>query len=727
MMHQSCGEFILRRGRSRAAIVPALLLVGSVASMTARGQATQSGAQPATSEGALTEIIVTAEKREENLQRTPIMVTAVTADKLDEVNAESLYDIARVAPNVQVGQLVANSIFIRGIGQQQPSIFQDPGVAIYIDGVYRPRINFNSINFNDLDRMEVLNGPQGTLFGMNSVGGAINIVSRNPTDTFGGDAEFQVGSRDRMREDAVLNMPLIDDTLLARVAFEKNMQDGYVADTATGQRLSNTNYYSIKGALEWKVSASIDATLRYDETKQDQLGYGLKLTSAPSWAAQYIVPGFYEESGTAPSYIQGIDDGTSLTLNWRDLGPGSLKVISAYRQYQMHLSADLDGTPLPASQNPDNQYEHFYSEEVDYAMNLLQDKLFWSMGLYYLNEADKDYATAEFAAAPFFYLDFAHNITQDAVSYAGFTQATYAITDKLSATAGVRFTKEIKDTTSFTELVPIPVYDAAMKDGWSATTPKFTLQYQITPDAMAYVTASRGFKAGGFNGAATSLSAYLPYNPEYLWNYEIGTKTEWLDHRLRANLTGYWMNYTGIQENNQTVQGGNLVIEVANAGDARIRGAEAEFDVVPVTDLTFYATASVNDFHYTSIQNVPGVTLEDVLPFSSKYTANAGGQYVVSLGARGSVAIRSDYTWRSRIFFDPENTYAISQGDYGLWSARLTYQPPHGSWSLYAYGLNLANKQYWLGGITTAPAPNGFYDVQQGPPREVGFGVKVQF
>jgi len=708
-------------GTTATALGAALLTISVSAPALAQQAPTTQG------EAALEEVVVTAEKQKENLQQAAIAVTAVSSEELANVSAENFSDIARVAPNIQVGQLVSNSVFIRGIGQQQPSIFDDPGVAIFVDGVYRPRFNFNSINFGDVQQLEVLHGPQGTLYGKNAVGGALNIVSNVPGNELDGYLEGQEGSRDRERLDAALDVPLVQDILLARVSFESNKQNGYINDFPLDQQLGDTDYNTTKTAVTWKVADNFDATLRADYTRQDSNGFGLKLFSAPPIAQQYLTSDFYSEYGTDPSYNIGNDGGVSLTLDWRALGPGTLRVISAYRLFSQRIGGDLDGTPIKASSDPNIQHEHFISEEVDYSMRLLGDKLNWTFGGFYMDERDNYSEGATFELPPYILppilLSAAGIHNQSAVSYAAFTQGTYALTDKLSVTAGVRYSEDQKDVFASLAIFGNAVYRAPNSGSWSATTPKFTLQYQATTDLMAYATASEGFKSGGFNGAASSLAVFTAYNPEYLWNYEVGVKSEWLDHRLRANVTGYLMNYRGIQENNQQNTPEGLVITLANAGNAQIKGSEGELAFKPTPSIEFNATFGINDFHYTSLENVPGVTLGDVLPFSSKYTASGGGQYTIDLAERGAITLRSDYSWLSKTYFDPQNTEELAQGDYGLWSARLSYQSASKKWMVFAYGLNLANMEYHTGGISTGAG--GYFDVQPGPPREIGLGFKV--
>jgi iron complex outermembrane receptor protein len=340
------------------------------------------------------------------------------------------------------------------------------------------------------------------------------------------------------------------------------------------------------------------------------------------------------------------------------------------------------------------------------------------MGLFYLDETSFDVTHPRLNAIGI-RLDNTTNLKVR--SSAAFGQATYSFTNQLSATLGLRYSRDEKEVsyTAYDVGVSAVTIDEHRKKNWSATTPKLTVQYQPTADLMFYGTASKGYKAGGFNGAATDTSAFRSFNPEYLWNYEVGMKSEWLDRRLRLNLTGYRMNYTDIQIEFTE----NASVYVANTGDARVNGAEAELTLLATPALLFNASYGLNDFKYTNLVPGSGVKADGQISRSPKNSATGGVQYTFELGSAGSLALRTDYSWRSKIYFDAQNSEAVAQDAYGLWSARVTYLPSSKGWELYAYGMNLADKVYHTDG-TDLPF---LKFIGPGAPREVGAGFKVNF
>lgn len=667
----------------------------------------QESAQAAT----LEEIIVTAQKRAENLQQTAVAVTAVSAEMVENVGAYSLQDIARLAPNTQFAGAVGDSnLYIRGIGQQQSGIFSEPGSVLYIDGVYRPRI-LAAVNFGGVERIEVLRGPQGTLFGKNAVGGAVNIITAAPTDELHGDIAAQAGSRERRKFEGLVNVPIVPDRLALLLTGESNQQDGYMHDLQTGARLMNTDYYNGRASLQWKPVDDITLTLRGDYTKQDETGNAAKLIGPTGNV--FLVADEYAYRGTAAAYNRAKESGTSLTLDWADLGPGAFKSITAYRDVRNDAASDSDGSPLTLLSITNVTTDRFLTQEFQYNAAQLNDRLHWTSGLFYMDE------TSYREAHPRGTISTNNFGTLATKSYAAFGQATYAITPKLEATAGLRYSHEKKNA----DLIATGTFsiNERRQDSWNATTPKVTLQYQATDDIMVYGTASKGFKSGGYNGAPRVADGFRKFDSEYLWNYEAGVKSEWFGRRLRANLTGYRMDYTDIQVAYQDVTG---LSYLDNAGDARINGVEAELTLLATPAFLVNASYGLNDFEYTKLKSgVQTVTTSTVIPQSPKHTAAGGAQYTLSLGNGGELLLRSDYVWRSKIYFDAQNSESIAQASYGLWSARVTYAAPGEGWQAYAYGLNLADEYYHIYGASQAFGQG----IIPGAPREIGVGFKLNF
>lgn len=732
----------MKAGASHRALAIAILSAALWPSLAAAQRSLpEQGVSPGDASGAgswLEEIIVTAQRVRENVQQTPLAITAVSGGALEAQNVQSIKDISRTAPNIQFGGgYGGTALFIRGVGQQQAGLLSDPGAAIYVDGVYHPRVTGDSTNFSDVERLEVLRGPQGTLFGKNAIGGALSIISFAPDNDLAGGLSTRIGSRDRFDLGAWVNIPLVDDKAAMRLSFDRSKQDGYMTNVLTGKKLSDTNYYTARGSLLVQPTETLNVTLRADYTNQRDNGRGYKPLIAPNPA--FLTSGKYDSAGDGPSYNHATDFGLSGTVEW-DMGPGTLKLIPAYRRWTQKFADDSDGAADPTSQQhvSSDAEDSFYSQEVQYVGKTLDDRLQFAVGAFYMRDHSREGVSPRIVisalpgappppgpggAGPIvFFLDNNTNLVTN--SYAVFGQATYSLTDKLHLTAGVRYSKDKKDVTytQFDETVGATTINVNRKSDYSAVTPKFTIDYQFTPLVMVYATASRGFKAGGFNGQVSSPDGFTAFQPEYLWNYEAGIKSEWFDRKLRVNIDAYRMNYTNIQIAFLQADGANTI---ANAGQARFNGLEAEVTALITPALMVSGSLGINDFKYTKLDpQISNLASSSLLPDSPKTTASASVNYTVHEFDNGNkIEIRADYSWRSKIYFDAVNTEIGSQKPYGLLSARGSFTWTDDRYSLFVYGNNLTNKYYHTLGLSNF----GLTYIRPGPPREVGLGLTARF
>ncbi|MEE4452105.1 TonB-dependent receptor [Novosphingobium resinovorum] len=674
--------------------------------------------QNSVGEEQIREIIVRAQRRDERLQDTPISITAVTSDAFAKLNGRDLSDISRAASNIQFasnqGGSGLGSVSIRGIGQQQAGLLSDPGAAVYVDDVYRPRLSSNTLAFNDIDRVEVLRGPQGTLFGKNSIGGALSVYTPEPMTSLGSRETFEVGSRNLINASAMVNMPITDEVAV-RFSGQSVRQDGYMHDLENGERYNNVNYQSVRGALIYRPTESFKLLLRGDYTRQDQNGNGTKVVVASD--PSLLTSGGYETRGTAASYNRGTDAGLSATATW-DTGSGVIKSISAYRWFSNQFANDTDGTPLSLQAVETNSKETFFSQELQYNVDLIPDKIHLTTGLFYIIE-NIDYNN--FPRLSTFSLD---NYSQQTTnSSAAFAQLDVKPIEGLTLSAGLRYSRDVKHTSfqSYFAGTTSALIDADVHGKWSAVTPKFTAQYQFTHDLMVYATISRGFKSGGVNGQPIQTSDFQPFDQEMVTNYEAGVKSELFNRHLRANISIFRMNYDNMQV--EITSSGRNVIE--NAGRSVIQGVEGDFMVSPVRNLTLNSTFSYSDFKYKRLDAdaiASGLNYGLTLPFLPKWTVNGGAEYRIPLSSSNSLLVRADYSYRSKLYFDALNSQSISQQGYGLLSARITFKHED-AWSVYAFGSNLTDKYYRVAGTTG----NAATIVIPGRPREIGLGANFQF
>ena len=738
------------------------------------------GPVAAQSAGGLEEVTVTARRFEESLQEAPVAVSAFGQDALEARSITNLEDIGRYVPNMQffpngIAGGSSGQPFIRGVGQFDFMITTDPGVAIYLDGVYLARSLGNLLDLVDVERIEVLRGPQGTLYGKNTIGGAINVVSRRPgneTELFG---EVRVGDYDRIDARASVSLPVIEDRLAIRLAASTKNADGYGERLLTGEDMGDDDSTAFQAVVDWQPTEALDVTLAFDRTDVDQAFavshteeinpaaplQGLYNALVAPYDSRYITDDPYQSNATGLNSNEQDIWGASLTLSWQ-LGDLTLKSITGYRDQQQTFGTDPDGSPETIVDELDTTDQNQFSEELQLSGTSFGDKLRWVTGLYYFEE-DADglmnvtllpgiFAALESLPGPFVPLapgvtcppppdvplpcaggagnplntifDLTRIITleQQTESFAAYAQASYQLTDPLSVTVGLRYTKEDKDfSTSLylptSQIFLIPPTDRS--DSWSDVSPRLGVEYHVSDDVLLYASASKGFKSGGFNGRGSNANEVNAYEPEELWSYEVGIKSEWWERRVRLNAAAFFNDYEDLQFTTQTVApDGTQVVLVGNAAKAEISGVEVELAAAPTDALNIGVTVGYLDSKYTEIDDsVQTITLDSELIGAPEWTASASADFTVPLAEWAEIVVRSDYTYRSKTYFDAANTESVSQDGYGLWNAALTLQSPTQRWALTAGVLNVADEEYRVTGVGVLDSL-GFASAIYGRPRE---------
>ena len=730
----------------------------------------------------LEEVVVTAQKREERLQETPISMTVFTAERIERPGLDDLTDIGRFTPNVVFDQGTGNTgssnnsqVFIRGVGQVDFLFSSDPGVGIYVDDVYFPRVTGSILDLIDMERIEILRGPQGTLFGKNTIGGALSIISKGPDDEFGGHATVTAGSRNRIDAKASINIPMIENQLSGRFSFSTRNQDGYVRRILQdGVETGDVNSDAIRGQLRWTPGNDWEIYLRGDYTRGREEAIANELlvvdaTAAPLlqlWNA-LVVPifglaSFYDDSfvsperesqATGPSFSDIDDWGVSLNIARQLADNIRVKSITAYRDTQAEFGLDQDHSPLTYLETTnDNDHDQF-SQEIQISGIGFDERLDWVVGGFYMHESASDvfdlvlggglYDALELFPPGIIpglggvgnpvhvFFDFQATIF-DAIkidSYAAYAQATFDVSDKLSLTVGGRYTDEKKDFT--TELVRnasgvTTVPETTVSDSWDAFTPRAGFEYQWTPELMTYFSASRGFKSGGFNGRALSLVEIDSFNPEYVWSYEIGLKSGWFDRRLMANFAAFHNDYTDIQLTSVRAVQGLLVIVTENAGAADMDGFELEFAAQPTEGLLLRGGVGYLDAEYTALNPGATVTLDTRLVKTPKWTGNLVAEYEWSLGDFGLLSIGGNLSYRSSHSNEATDLPILEQDAYTLLGAHATFVSANERWSLTLFGTNLSDKRYMTNGLGALDS-FGTVDASFGRPREWGLSLKAFF
>lgn len=647
----------------------------------------------------LGEIVVTAQRREESLQKTPVAISAFGTEQIRAARIEDFQDVVMRIPNFYSDSVshTQQSIAIRGAGSLDDSPGTDQGVAMFVDDVYIGENSGLDFDFFDVERIEVLRGPQGTLFGRNVVGGVVNIITQDPPRDPEASVELGYGRFDALSLRGMVGGPLIGDSIQGQFAFSVNDSSGYIENLTTGERQQRDDIKSFRAKLRYADGGPFDATLGLNYMRDNSQGIGRKIEGGP-------IPGI-ELSPKLDKTNQNLNGGynretwgTNLHANY-DLGGAVLTSITAYREGKHLTSVDLDSTPLRVAEFDEqrNEIEQF-SQEFRLAGE--SDALKWVIGAYYLNLHIQRTEQLFVQGAPGSYISditgggaFPEILGQEirTKSYAGFGQATYSITPSLRATAGLRYTSERKAGRTYCILPGVQcgeLYDVPVGKTWDAFTPKFTLDYDVTPDILAYATIAKGFKSGGYiSGVATAAEATSYFNPEYAWNYESGVKARWLDDRLQTNVTVYHVDYTDLQV--RQFEGVSSI--AGNAGKASVDGVEVELAARPFYGLDLFANYAYTDAKYDKLILEGEDYSGNQMILTPKHAFTVGGSYKLDLADGSALTLRSDLQYKSLTQLDVSNNPALTAKYPGLLNGSINYEFANGTWELSVFAKNITN------------------------------------
>ncbi len=777
----------LGRSTGRGAVAGALLLAGTGLAHCAHAQeaaTAASGATPSETgdvQSGVEEIVVTARRRSENLQDTPVAITAVSGSMLADRQATSITALNDLAPSLTINSSAAFSgssqtvaVFMRGIGQTDFTLNTEPGVGIYVDGVYISRSVGALLDLVDIDRIEVLRGPQGTLFGRNSVGGALNITTQKPTSEFGGKASLTYGTDNLLIATGTINVPLTD-TLFVKASLQSNTQDGYVERIADGIKLGNKDNLSGRLSLLWNAGANTEIQLNADFSRSRENGAPLVLSEvapgAPFAAAHNIIvapqlnPALqafpngcldpagaaiggnacfdnrwvladpFKNAGTYPVFSDADVWGLGLTIKHELSDALSIKSITAYRDLDSKFSRESDGSPLQINSTEDIFQYHQFSQEIQLSAEMLDGGLNVIAGGFYFDEKGHNPNIVDFGFVRFLSGGDIHNS-----SVAGFGQATYKISQQLALTAGIRYTSETKRFTPDQFVISgytVPFFPPFLQftPGQRLTTsdqqvvkakewtPHFNLSFRPTDDAMLYVSYSRGFKSGGFTQRIfPALTAPPSFQPETVDVYEGGFKLDLFDRRFRLNGAGFLTDYSDLQV---TVPVG-VAPTTQNAAQARIKGFELEATAVPIDGLTATFAVGYVDAYYLALDTrvSPTITLDSKFPGTSDWTLNGSLQYAAPIGKGLTLTPLIGWSYRSEFSFDAENF--VGQGGYHLVDASIKLANTETGWSALVFGKNLTDELYYSHGEQILN-PGGFKQVSPARGRQIGLTLAKEF
>ncbi|MEM8813679.1 MAG: TonB-dependent receptor [Pseudomonadota bacterium] len=640
-------------------------------------------------------IVVDAERRSEELARVPVSATVIDRDTLERANLKDLRDVAALTPNLTLTTNASRTnpnFFIRGIGSIATV---DPGatqaVATYVDGVYVPFPSTAIFDFLDIERVEVLRGPQGTLYGRNATAGAINIITRNPEPSFGGTAKLEGGSSDLLRGVGTVNVPLSDGLGGFRVSVLGSSRDGYVENTLN-DNLDSEQTGAIRGRFQLTPTDRLTIDLSGSHEQIRDSGYAY-VPFDRAFARRYDTP------------LDSTDD--------RDATNASLRVRYAFDQFDLvsttayqHYDADtanpqdlLFGLPredLGFTFSTEQETGTSWSQEF-LAQSAPGGRLDWTAGVFLSHtDVEIDFGSTFTPASGFpFGFRTSGSPTQNVTDVAAiFADATYAMTDRLFLTAGGRYSWEWLDWTTSSSIngVTVPGSRAERSTSFSAFTPRFVLEYQPTEAVLTYASVSRGFKAGGF----TIFNAGDPptdYDPEFVWTYEAGAKYQSSDRRFFLGAAAFYNDWSDLQVFYLTTVAGTTRRLVANAESARTFGAEVEAKWRLGDRFEFGGSLGWTNARLTNVINpLDGSSLSsNRVPLSSEWTAGLRTQYSAPVGNGVQLRLRADLTYTGPFYFDTLNR----QRQDGVTLLNLTAAVEADRWSVGAQVRNALDQDYY--------------------------------
>jgi iron complex outermembrane receptor protein len=659
-----------------------------------------------------------------DIQSTPIAITALPARTIEQLGAQTIEGLAGFVPTLTISQHTGTAqVTVRGIGTNSTVVGADPSSTVHLDGVYLGRPAMAFIDLLNVERVEVLRGPQGTLYGRNSVGGTINILTRQPTNVLETTVRLTAGSYDKLRAEGAVSGPLIKDKVMGNLAFLRGTRDGFVNDLDHPDHpLGSEDTWAGRGQLRFVLGTHSELLLSGDYGRFDgvPLTYAKPIVAKPGFTFDNP-PGLWEVRTSHLTSGRNIQEGASAKLAVRLNGTTTLNSLTAYRasNYRFFIDADATELTLQTSNVPDIQRQ--ISQEV----TLVHDrpKLSWIGGAYYF--ADHNNGNVEISVYPSSaQVRLFPTITGHA--WALFGQGTYSVSRRVSLTAGVRYTDERKDLDNAggvyrlgTAILanPASFYDFVDNATFQAWTPRGSVQVQASRDTFVHVSATRGFKSGGFNPTATAPGR--AFGPEFAWSYEAGLKQTMAGGRVRLNTAAFYNDYRDLQVQTFILPG---VLDIRNAASATIRGLEVEATATAGRGLQLagnvsWLDATYDTYHAVGPGGVPVDAAGNRLNNAPEWSGSGSAVYEFAAGGAGTASIRGDVSWQSPVFFTPANDAIETQHAYGLVHLRAGFQPQNRHWEMAVYVRNVGNRGYITG---TANVPAAAFTGRPGDPRHWG-------
>lgn len=680
-------------------------------------------ASTAYAETTLEEIIVTAQKREQSSQDIGYSVTAFSGDRLKELGITKSEDIAGQVPNLGIRNVLGNSfpiISIRGVSLVDTKANNVSSAAVHIDEVYFGSPVLIGLQLFDLERTEVLKGPQGTLFGRNTTAGSVNFISKKPTTESDGFINGALGRFDEARIETGFNIP-VSDTLKLRAAGVYETSDGYTKNRLTGKNLGGDNRAAVRVLADWDASDNINVLFNlHGGTDKSEVGafqHRALLAEAETCASANSnnptnTAGCTDLLGYADidnnpfsgDYnIEGEYDnkqfGASVTINW-NLDGISITSITAHDQFTRKHQEDNDASPNRfVDQNYDEEFKNF-AQEIRFA-SINESALTWIVGLYYATEEIDLIRDADLTDLIGSVLDFEGQ--EDRTAFAVYGHTEWKTSEKLKFTFGLRYTDEKKEYNYLNNTEVLTPFSASVDFG--NVSGRLGLDYFMNEDVLIHSSISQGFKSGGWpSGITESITTLVPYDEEEVIAYEIGIKSTWLKQTLRFNASAFYYDYKDLQQFTFIPQGAAPPLQIfGNASNASVQGLEFELQWLPTERFEIQLGLGILDAEYDNFNALGSATdlSGQSLPNAPETNFNGSMRYTIPTSFGGTFYFQSDAVYESDFSFAIEEKKISQQDDYLIVNARAGYQSENEKWDVALWSKNITDEEYLVSAIDT--------------------------
>jgi|TARA_E500000178_G_scaffold238817_1_gene235312 iron complex outermembrane receptor protein len=727
------------------------LSLAVIAALTTSANAQE--AKTTAKQDAFEKIEVTARKRTESLFESPTAITSIGANLIDKANMGNLEDIGKYVPNLNitrygVGNAAHASVFIRGIGLQDHIITTDPGVGVYLDGVYLGRQMGSNLSLPNVERVEVLRGPQGTLYGRNTLGGAVNVITKQPGDEGILTTSAKVGSRGRIAGDIYFNDALTNDlSMSASASYKQRNGVGTAVNLVNPEKeIGEEQEFSGRIALKYEATSDLAFTFSLDgvDNESGQSPYTIELTEPLDSSNVFngdfplltedLLPANPDDLGTTVAGIESTSYsgwGTSFTADWAINNTYTAKFISSYRTSEYEGGLDDDASPLNLSEFPEVGGADQYSFELQ--LNATFDKMDFVSGLYFFNE-DGFTRSEDFVFSPFNTPDGVLNdgvtpsfggfgffeINQETNSYAAYINGSYDLTDDLTIGGGLRYSEDKKDANAIFPTFPERKDISA---DFNAVTWDINASYQLSNNMNVYGQVQKGYQTGGFPPRPFGgPDQFVSFDETKAVNYEIGLKGQ-VHENVSMMLAMFVTDYTDLAlPFSDPTAGGGFVTIVENAGQSKAQGIELETTIALTDDFTIRTAVGYLDSEITEVaEGVQGIGKGDSPALTPRWTVMVAPSYFVDLRNGGTVALNANYSYRSEMQGQSVFNKSETIDSRELVGFNISYTNPYGDMEVTLYGENVLNEVYDVGRLQQT----GFVGVMRSNDRSE-FGLKFK-